>query len=91
MFDQKPREFDFSAATYSSYYFDGVSGNDDNDGKSENSPFKSVEKLNEILALKEPLKVFLRRGSVFRGKVVVGGMASHKGIPLIVSSYGDGA
>ena len=91
MFDQKLREFDFSAATYSSYYFDGVSGNDDNDGKSENSPFKSVEKLNEILALKEPLKVFLRRGSVFRGKVVVGGMASHKGIPLIVSSYGDGA
>ena len=58
MFDQKPREYDFSAATYSSYYFDGLNGCDDNDGKSENSPLKSVEKLTEILALEEPLKVF---------------------------------
>lgn len=90
MFDQRPKKYDFDGATYITYYVDSENGDDLNDGKSELSPIKSLNKLNEILALSQPMKILLKRGSVFKGKLEIGGMATHKDLPLIVKAYGDG-
>ena len=91
MFDQRPREYDFGAASYETYYFDSENGDDSNDGRSESFPLKSLEKLNGILTLEKPLEILVKRGSVFKGTLEVGGMVAHRNIPLTISSYGKGA
>lgn len=90
MFDQRPEEYDFCNARYDTYYFDAVNGSDLSDGKSERTPFKSLGKLNEILKLERPLRILIKRGGVFKGKLEAGGMAAHEDLPLTISSYGEG-
>lgn len=90
MFDQRPKKYDFDSAEYVTYYVDSEKGEDTNDGKSELSPIKSLSKLNEFLTSLKPMKILLKRGSVFKGKLEISGMVSHKNLPLIVKAYGDG-
>ena len=47
------------------YYVDSENGNDSNSGTSQDAPFKTISKVNQ-LALDEGAKVFFKRGSVFR-------------------------
>lgn len=63
------------------YYF-SESGNDSNDGLSEDKPLCTIEKLS-ILPLKSGDAVLFRRGDLFRGNIkAVGGVT--------YSAYGDG-
>ena len=46
------------------YFVSSLNGNDENDGLSESTAFKSLNKINEIDLIPGD-KVFLLRGSVF--------------------------
>lgn len=85
-----PSEVDFS--DYTTYYFDGASGNDAASGRSELAPKKSLAEMEQI-ALKasaeRPIRILLKRGTSFSGKLVLDGYEATAEKPLVVDAYGD--
>lgn len=78
---------------YTSYYFDADSGNDSNDGKSEQSPKKTLQAAEEIAATAtadNPVQILLKRGVTFEGNWHLEGFESTAEKPLIIDAYGDG-
>lgn len=68
------------------YYVDAEYGDDNQDGKSESTPWKSLEKLNAT-AFEPGDEIYLKSGSQFTGqlKPVASGAP---GKPIILTSYG---
>ncbi len=80
-----------SAAEYSGtvYYIDSVYGDDSNDGKSEKTAWKTLNKANKKSRYKPGDAVLLRRGCVFNGGWLWIKGSGEEGKPITISSYGD--
>ena len=73
------------------YYVSTRNGKDRNDGKSQNTPFYSLQKINE-LTLAPGDQVLLERGSVFTdGYLHLYGQSGSEEAPIVVDAYGEGA
>jgi len=70
------------------YYFSN-SGNDANKGTSLDSPWKSIDKMNE-LTLKPGDNLYLKAGDVFRGTIIIK-HSGKKDKPIQLTSYGNGS
>lgn len=64
-------------------------GSDDNDGLSENSPIKSLSKIN-TLVLQPGDSVLFRKGDTFTGTINLNELAGEDDNPITFSSYGEG-
>ncbi|WP_129366903.1 Ig-like domain-containing protein, partial [Lutibacter sp. HS1-25] len=72
------------------YYISSSSGNDSNDGKSENSAWKTISKLNTIIkTLGAGDVVLFKSGDTFSGSISLT-TAGSSGSPITFSSYGSG-
>ncbi|WP_018618483.1 NPCBM/NEW2 domain-containing protein [Spirosoma luteum] len=69
-------------------FYVAVSGNDSNSGRSADSPYQSLAKINS-LSLQPGDQVLLRRGDTFRGTLYIRQSGS-SGNPIIVDAYGLG-
>lgn len=77
---------------YTTYYFDGTNGDDTKSGRSELAPKKSLEEMSELAAKASgdrPIRILLKRGSVFDGKLLLGGYEATEEKPLVIDVYGD--
>ena len=76
------------------YYFSSVSGDDsrtETQARNPNTPWKSIEKLNEIFrTLKPGDAVYFKRGEVFYGTVNIN-KSGAAGNPIKIGAYGEGA
>jgi hypothetical protein len=72
---------------YIIYYVDSQMGNDANDGRSENSPFKSISKIT-YMDKTPKMKVLLKSGSVFNGNIVLKELKGSPEKPFILDMYG---
>ena len=71
------------------YFVSSLNGNDENDGLSENTAFKSLNKINEI-ELMPGDKVFLLKGSVFENEFLHLKNCGDINADMIeITSYGD--
>ena len=77
-----------AATSGTTYYVSSQSGAEGNDGLSENAPFKSLLKINEI-TLQPGDKVLLERGSVFVDEYLHIKGSGSKEAPIVIDVYGD--
>ncbi len=70
------------------YYVSSSEGDDMNDGKSKENPWKSIEKVSQANLLPGDT-IFFKRGDTFYGQLVVN-RSGRKNSPLVFSSYGEG-
>jgi hypothetical protein len=75
---------------YSAYYVDNVSGDDKNDGRSENAPFKTFEPILDLVrtGMSPKTKVLLRSGCTFTENLVLKNLNGTMTKPFILDSYG---
>ncbi len=77
--------------TGTTYYVSTISGKDSNDGKSQQKPFYSLQKINH-LDLKPGDKILLECGSVFKnGYLHLFGQSGSAERPIVIDQYGTGA
>lgn len=72
----------------STYYVDGLAGNDTNPGTIE-KPFKTINKINS-LQLKAGNSVLFTGGQIFKGTLKLSGITGTKVQPIEVGSFGNG-
>lgn len=70
------------------YYLDVNTGSDDNTGISENSAWKSIEKISSRTFFPGD-KILLKAGSVWEGQLLFRG-SGDKNNPIVIDKYGDG-
>ena len=75
-----------------SYYVSSSAGNDENSGTSQDKPFKSLAKINEI-KLGPGDKVLLKRGDTWNGQAlhIKTGSSGSKDAPIQIKPYGEGS
>ena len=74
------------------YYVDAENGNDENDGTTPETAWKTLTKASSIRKLTEGGKILLKAGCTWNGeKLLVNGAEGTKENPIIIGSYGDGA
>lgn len=71
------------------YFVSSSTGDDNNDGKSEEKPFKTLKKLTEI-TFKPGDGIFLKSGDTFKESAEFKGDGSAEK-PVVITSYGTGA
>ncbi len=77
-----------AAVSQTNYYLDDLAGDDNNKGTSVSSPWKSIEKMNQIL-LKPGDSVLFRRGGNWTENLIPAG----SGLPgrrIVIGAYGKG-
>ena len=73
------------------YYFANKGDDALNSGVAESSPWKSIQKLNEIMTRLQPGdSVFFRRGDVFKGEIRITAKGT-SGFTIFFGSYGTGS
>jgi len=72
----------------STYYVDGLAGNDTNPGIKE-IPFKTIEKVN-ALQLKAGQSILFAGGQIYSGTLRLKGFSGTKKQPITIGSYGFG-
>jgi len=77
-----------AATSAGTYYVDSSNGNDDHEGTSARSAWKSLARLDSI-ELKPGDKVLLRAGCRFAGRLHPKGSGA-AGEPIVIDRYGDG-
>lgn len=85
-----PSEVDFSG--YTTFYFDGTSGNDKNSGKNELAPKKSLAEVARLASTATedyPVRILLKRGTEFSGRLILTGYTATAEKPLVISDYGS--
>ncbi|MCU6736195.1 family 16 glycoside hydrolase [Diplocloster agilis] len=88
---QNEQELDLGLTDLDSprYYVDSVNGNDENDGLSEQTPWKTLDKVNNTTY--EPgSKILFKSGSAWAGNLIVSS-SGEKGKLIEYASYGEGA
>lgn len=70
------------------YYIDSGSGDDNNSGTSENSPWKTLDKVSSI-TFQPGDNIYFKRGSSYEGSVTINGDGSASN-PITISAYGIG-
>src|SRR5262245_26433022 len=71
-----------------SYYIDNVNGNDNNSGRTRNTAWRSLDKLNTI-TFEAGDQIYLRRGQTFKGFLHLAG-SGEQGKPIKLGSFGAG-
>ncbi len=77
--------------SYVTYYFDSQSGSDENDGLSENAPMQSLKAMNKLIKTitsDTPVRILVKAGSEYTGKLKLYGFEATDENPLLVSVYG---
>ncbi|MBQ5788855.1 MAG: hypothetical protein IIW01_01075, partial [Thermoguttaceae bacterium] len=77
-----------NVASATEYYLDSAGGNDANDGKSPETAWRTLERLDKA-ALEPGDVVRFRRDRVWRGTLRA--KSGNEGEPVVYSDYGDGA
>lgn len=72
------------------YFVDSVAGDDFNDGTSESTPWKSIEKVNSM-TYQAGDRILLKAGSEWSDVTLQPKDSGEEGKPLIISCYGSGA
>ncbi len=72
---------------YTVYYVDSGSGDDDNDGLSENAPFKTLGKVSDMPKAAKT-KVLFKSGAEFTGNITLKNLGGTPEKPFIVDIYG---
>ena len=72
----------------SNKYFFSNSGDDSNSGMSADSPWQSIEKINEI-NIESGTEILLKAGDYFRGSIILES-SGNSDKPIIIKSYGSG-
>jgi predicted small secreted protein len=70
------------------YYIDGDNGDDNNSGTSENSPWKTLDKVSSI-TFQPGDNIYFKRGSIYEGSVTINGDGTASN-PITISAYGTG-
>jgi hypothetical protein len=70
------------------YYVDSAAGSDSRDGTSQNTPWKSLEKVNAT-ELKPGDRVLFHSGAAWRGQLIPRGSGA-EGSPILIGRYGSG-
>jgi len=73
---------------YATSYYISNSGGDSNKGTSENSPWKTIERINEQ-KLKPGDIIFFKRGDIFQGQIEIN-TSGIMGKPIKITAYGEG-
>jgi len=73
--------------TPTSYYVSAM-GNDTNDGKTPETPWKTLSRVNQ-LNLKPGESILFRAGDIFQGTLDLSYETGSESAPIIVGSYGD--
>lgn len=71
------------------YYVDSINGDDNNEGISEEKPFKSLKKVNEIY-LKPGDSILLKKGSIFDDQQLTPKGRGTEKDHILIGSYGSG-
>ena len=77
------------ASSGTTYYISESLGNDENDGLSESTPWKSIERLTQV-KLTAGDTVLFKSGDIWYGSFEIDVSGGDKDNPLTFSSYGDG-
>ena len=72
----------------SSYYIDGARGDDQQDGKTPDRAWKTLERVNGILFAPGD-RILFKAGSVFSGQLAPSG-SGKEGAPIVIDKYGTG-
>jgi hypothetical protein len=75
-------------STGPNYYIDSISGSDDNNGTSEESPWQSLDKVSSI-TFQAGDNIYFKRGSSYSGCVTINGDGTADN-PITISAYGNG-
>ena len=71
------------------YFFSTLRGNDNNDGRSANTPWRTLRKMQEISFI-PGTHILLERGSVFENEYLhLAGISGTDSDPIVVDAYGD--
>ena len=71
-------------------YFSTLRGDDAHDGRTPNTPWRSLEKLREV-TLGPGSRILLERGSVFENEAIhLTGAAGNSEAPIVLDAYGEG-
>ena len=70
------------------YYIDSNNGDDENDGTSPNSPWKTLSKVSSM-TFQPGDNIYFKRGTMYSGCAVIKGDGT-KNNPITVSAYGSG-
>ena len=71
------------------YFFSTLRGNDNNDGRSANTPWRTLRKMQEISFI-PGTQILLERGSVFENEYLhLAGISGTDSDPIVVDAYGD--
>lgn len=76
---------------YTTWYFDFDNGDNDNSGKSEEEPLKSLEFLNRKIRTaseENPVRILIKAGSSCEGEIVADDFSATAEKPLVIDSYG---
>lgn len=74
------------------YYVDAVNGNDDNDGTSPETAWKTLKKASSIRKLTAGGKILLKAGCTWNDEqLLVNGAEGTADEPVVIGSYGEGA
>ena len=79
-----------SAADGKTYYISSNRGNDENDGLSEDTPFKTLTKVSQ-LELKPGSKLLLRASDVWQRQMLMPKGSGTREKPIVIGTYGTGA
>lgn len=79
-----------SAADGKTYYISSSRGNDENDGLSEDTPFKTLTKVSQ-LELKPGSKLLLRASDVWQRQMLMPKGSGTRKKPIVIGTYGTGA
>lgn len=72
-----------------SYYLDAQGGDDSRDGLTAETAWKSLDKIEQI-ALKEGDQLLLKRGTNFKGSLILNNVMGSESAPIVVDAYGEG-
>lgn len=85
--DSQPLAIAEQSVTGSTYYVSNE-GNDDNDGKSEDKAWASLEKVNSV-GWKPGDRILFKAGDVWNGSLKLRGISGTKEAPIIFDKYGS--
>ena len=74
--------------TVKAYYFDATGGNDNNDGLTAASAWKTLKNVGS-LQLRAGDQLLFKRGETFKGRLDVSAKGSEQ-LPVIIGAYGEG-
>lgn len=83
-----PTISDIDESGYTTYYVDsGPLGNDENNGLSEQTPFRSLKKITTLVKTSK-MRVLFKSGATFIGNLILEDLKGEEDKPFIVDKYG---